>query len=689
MKLSNITLTKKKDMSISVKIISVISILVIAIMAAASAIVYYVTYNRMHEMNKQSMQIISSEIHENFNDLIKIQANEVTSASLNKDIIRIIADRNSTSRQLFQNSHTFDADKAIVEKNFLKFADDEKVVEHFFVADKSGLIMMDSNADYLNNDLNQYDFVQQAFKEGSAVSEIYVSSISSRPVVTFVQAVKDDNGNTIGLIGKSMFINYFSNRFDKLKFLNDGYSFIVDGSGNITYHPDKYYIGKKVEINEIKELMKNKNIFSKDTTNYFEYTQNGKIYEAYYTSVPKLKSLIVLTVEQKKIKENSGEIGILMCLIALVMAGIIIIVSNILIKNILKPMKKLIKNTEEISNGNLSIKNDIVYFDEIGTLTESFNRMTYSIKYLITEISDVINDLVSVNTIISSSQNLTVCSMESINDKSVGILKDTEQVNNTIIAAVASFNNILTKIDGIRLQSKDMMDKAQNIMEINNSGIESISELKKVNDEANTTLDNVNNSFSMLGDNLNEISNIVLGVTSISNRTNILSLNASIEAARAGKYGLGFKVVAEEMNDLSMNITEQMHKINEIIHNINLNMNSTKDSIVNINKVSSEQNDVVISTVHKFEEILSGALDIVSSIENIDKNICELTNETEYAGASMNEAKNITGNLKDVIMDVGKVVNDQFNETRQMDKLVAKLEGTTNELNDGIKKFII
>jgi methyl-accepting chemotaxis protein len=687
--IENKPMLKVSNMHIAMKIISIISIVVIIIMAAASGIINYFTYNKMHDLNKQSMQLVSSEIYENFNNLIKIQTDEIERISLDNDVVKVINDRNSTTRLDFQNNPMFSLDKDTVNKKFMSSMNDEKVVEHIFITDKSGLIIMDSNSDFLNYDFSQFEFKAKAFKDGSAMSAIYLSSVSSKPIVTFVQAVKDSNGNYIGLVGKSLFIDYFSNRFDNFKFLNDGYIFIVDGLGNITYHPNKYYIGKKIDIDEVKNIIKNNDVFQSISTNYFEDKQGGNIYESYYTSVPRLKSLIILTVDQKRIKESSNQIAVIVYISTLLMTIIIILISNITIKRILKPMSKLIKNTEEISKGNLSIKNDIINNDEIGYLTGSFNRMTKSVKSLITEIKDVVEELLAVNNVIKSSQNLMVCSMETITSNSLDISNDTEEVNKTLESCFNSFKNITERADGIKHQSQDMLKKAEIIMEINKTGIAAVSNLKEVNEEANLTLKSVNNSFENLGDNLDEIKNIVLAVTNISKQTHILSLNASIEAARAGEYGAGFKVVAQEIKKLSMSIVDQMDRITSIVLKINSNTSVTRDNIVSINKVSHHQNEVVLSTVQNFKEILKSTEDIVSFITSIDSNIYDLNNETDYVSESLNDVRRLTTDLGDSIAEVGKVVDNQYSETKNMDKLIGNLEHTSNELNASMGKFIM
>lgn len=675
------------SLSIPAKIILIVSILLVTIMVTANWTIYSITYNKMLSMNKDSMSLVLNEVHENFKNLITLQINDLEKLAINNDVEDIIKKRNNTSKIDFITG--FDDDRKLVNDMLKMFVDSSGTTEHVFVTGKDGLIIADSNNEFLNNDLNYYNFMQKSLKGSTEVSEVYTSAISSKAIVTFVKPIKDAQGNIIGTVGKSVFTDYFAQRFDKFKFLNTGYIFIIDGGKNIIYHPEKYYINKKLDIQKLNAIASDTKIFEDNTVGNVEYEKNKEKYTATYVSVPEIKSLVFLTDNEKDIKSSLNIIGWVNIIITFLMIIIIVPITYITIKKILNPMKKLIKNTKEISKGNLTIQNDVIAEDEIGALTISFNTMTESVKGLILEIKYVVDELLSVNNIIKSSQENAVTSMKMINDSSLEITENTEEVNNSMIWCFESFSNVCKKIESIAQKSGEMLIKANCIKDVNQIGMKSMINLKYISEKAIEETSNATQSFSNLQANLGNIKNIVRAVTGISNQTHILALNASIEAARAGEYGNGFNVVANQIKKLSDNIVNEMKKIDDIVISINDNVETTKNNILVVNDVSNSQFQVVNSTIDSYNDVLKSAEDIVVYINNINLSIESLNNENNSIVDMLNNVVKVTNVFNNSIKEVGQIVENQYEETKGMDELMSKFEKTANELNENVNKFVI
>src|SRR3970282_2255583 len=89
--------------------------------------------------------------------------------------------------------------------------------------------------------------------------------------VTFLEPIKDENSKVIGIAGKSVYTDYFSQRFDNFKFLEDGFLFVVDSSQNIIYHPDKHLINKKLDIPQLVSITKDNKNFEKSDMKELTY----------------------------------------------------------------------------------------------------------------------------------------------------------------------------------------------------------------------------------------------------------------------------------------------------------------------------------------------------------------------------------------------------------------------------------
>ena len=674
-----------KNISIPAKIISVVGVILVIFMAIENVIIYRVTYNKMVSTNKQNMKLVSNEVYENFKNLIKIQISDVEKNVLNDDIITVVKHRNNTSREGFKITYKDEIEK--ITNTIKVYAQNNNTDEHVFITDKDGVIIVDSNNEFLNTDLSQKDYAKKALNGETSVSSVYMSTVNSKPVVTFLQPIIDENSNTIGIAGKSVYTDYFSQRFDNFKFLEDGFLFVVDNSQNIIYHPDKHLINKKLDIPELVSITKDNKNFEKSDMKELTYKKGKDTFNAFYISIPELKSLVVLTVNENNIKSASDLLGNLIILMTAIMLIVMVPLCYIFIRRILRPMKVLVQNTVEVSKGNLAVVNEIKSNDEIGKLSRSFNSMTENIKSLVFDVKKVTEGLLHINEVTGATQQNILSGMEIITENTQLVSTDTDKLNRVINMSVNSFEAITKKVHNIKEQSTNMYLKAENIKNINNTNISTVTSLKHINKESTDKLNGVNMSFKELYTGLMGIKDIVDVVNNISKRTHILSLNASIEAASAGQYGAGFSVVAREIRNLSESIVEQMCKIQDIVSSVNNNMSKTETSIDEVNRVFNEQDSAINDTIISYQKALSSTDDIVSSIGNIDLSIDALNNENSSVINTLKEVNIICSEFTRSVSEISSVIENQYIETKNMDSLVQQLENSTNELREKINKF--
>jgi methyl-accepting chemotaxis protein len=674
-----------KNISIPTKIISVVALILVLFMAIENVIIYKVTYNKMVDTNKQNMKLVSNELYENFKNLIKIQISDIEKNALDDNIIGVVKHRNNTSREEFKITYKDEIEK--MTSTLKLYAQNNKNDEHVFITDKDGVIIADSNSEFLNTDLSQNDYTKQALGGTTSVSSVYISTVNFKPVVTFLQPIVDEKNNIIGIAGKSVYTDYFSQRYDNFKFLEDGFLFVVDSSQNIIYHPDKHLINKKLDIPELVSITKDNKSFEKSDMKELTYKKGEDTFSAFYISVPELKSLVVLTVNENNIRSASDLLGSLVILMTFIMIIVMVPLCYIFIRKILRPMKVLVENTVEISKGNLAVVNDIKSNDEIGKLSLSFNSMTENIKSLVFDVKKVTEELLHINMITGTAQQNIVSGMEIITENTQLVSRDTDKLNSVINVSVNSFEGISKKVQNIKDQSTDMYLKAETIRNINNVSMGTVTSLKYINKESSDKLNGVNTSFKELYTDIMGIKDIVNVVNSISKRTHILSLNASIEAASAGKYGVGFSVVAREIRNLSEGIVEQMSKIQGIVSSVNNNMSKTESSIDEVNRIFDEQYEVINDTIGNYQKALRSTEDIVSSIGKIDLSIETLNNENSIVIDTFKEVNTICAEFVSSVNEISSVIENQYIETKNMDSLVNQLENSTNELREKMNKF--
>lgn len=677
--------TKVKKDSIAFRIMITVSISIIVLMLAADIIIYCLTYNRIYDVSTANIGIVTSEMRNNFKSMMKVQISDAENMSKDLELQKIALEESKTSRQDVLNKEG--AEIELIKNKFKVGVMDKENTENVFFMGNDGITTICTNSDYDGYDNSHYDYIKQALKGKEAVSSVYISVITSKPVITFVSPVKDAAGNVIGAVGKTVFIDYFSKRFDNFKYMGKGYVYIVDSNNNIVYHPEKYYINKKNEINEVKNIILSKKFFSKENSYFTEYDFKDKTYIANIKSIPELKLGIILTDDKNEIKNVPKKLGIIISIIAFAGVLIVIPIIYIVIRRLFKPMKTLVENTNQIAEGNFNIKNEVVRFDEIGRLTESFNKMTSNIKQLVGNVKDVSNQIIDINDSVKDSQEVVVSEMQTINNDIKTVSRGTNDISENLDKGFEAFNNIKFKVEGIKLLSDGMINSAANIGKAHNDGIENVKELIEISNTSMKSMGDVQNSFEGLIKSIDDIKFIINIVNQISDETHMLAINASIESARLGISGSSFGVIAGEIRKLSSGIDIQMENVENIVDKIKVNVNEVGEKIQSVNVLCNKEIDITKNTSDNYENIYKLNNEITNSIMAINTNLEAVNDGNQIVGDKFDKINHSYGQFMILIDEIKNVINNQYSLINKVDGSLGSMNEVMEKLNAGINEF--
>ncbi|PJI06661.1 MULTISPECIES: methyl-accepting chemotaxis protein [Clostridium] len=673
----------KKEFSISYKISLIVVILIIFIMAAADGIIYYETYTNIYKLNMNNTKIVSSEIYNNFKSLMDVQNNELQNISKDSSVISL----GIVEAKIGRSGALLGSEAVNLKNKFKGDYTDKSDTENIFFTGADGITTVSSSDDYLGYDYSHFDYIKEALQGENSMSSVYISVMTSKPVITFVSPVKDENGNILGVVGKTIYVDYFSKRFDNFKYMGDGYVFIVDSNNKIVYHPQKYYINKESSVPQIKRIEEGKNFFSRKNYETINYTFNNKKYFAALTSIPEMKLVFVLSSSEKSLQSIPKEIGLIIIIIAILSIIIAIPLLIVIIKMIFKPMGRLIAATKEISKGNLNVKNEIESNDEVGKLSKAFGYMISSIRKLLMQIKHVSNELIEINSVVKNTQRSTVYGMENINKNMQIVSRDSLKIGEDLQNGFDTFEGISVKTQKIKEASGQMLLLSEDIKDFNSIGIESIKNLIDVSEFFRKSIKEVNESFKELQENTSSIKYIINLVTEVSKKTKILSLNASIEAARAGEAGKGFSVVASEIKKLSQNIEMQINNIDKILNNVNTKIVDTRVKMSSLNSDYKDQITAIKNTRVNYKNVFYLVEEINNNIKHIDESVNYVNSENQNIYHEFNEIGEFYGEFNTLIEEISKIMKEQYNYTKEVDSVIKNLDDTSCELESHISKF--
>ena len=471
----------------------------------------------------------------------------------------------------------------------------------------------------------------------------------------------------------------------KLEGMDSSYVYVVKNDGTMLYHPTKEKVGQPVENAVIKGVVQQLQDGKKPGTTVVEYDFNGTTKYSAYTILNNENILVLTADESEALAGITTVTGVAVGIIAIVVL-IAIIISFIMGRRLMRPLVKVSTIIEDVANGNIEADFSVVKEsnDEIGLIIEKMKELTQSLGSIVGKIRNS-SDTMSSNSYElndTSSQTLAANNeiskaVEDVAEGSTGMAASISKINENLLEMSNETKDINASVDEIKNQttavqdsSKIMNDKIKSMQDSSHKMDEGISAISKRIETVNTTVD--------------KVSNIVSVIEEISSETNLLSLNASIEAARAGDAGKGFAVVAQEIRVLSDNTNTELENIKQII-----------SSLVEECRYCVQASGTIVEDNAKQKEEIKAVLDEFGSLDEQIQKTAEKADEIEELVTAMIELNDDITKSSNSLTDVSAAnaaateeMNANIEELNAMMNGVSEMAGNMNDESDGVKEAL-
>lgn len=471
----------------------------------------------------------------------------------------------------------------------------------------------------------------------------------------------------------------------KLEGMDSAYMYVVKNDGTMLYHPTKEKVGQSVENAVIKGVVQQLQDGKKPETAVVEYDFNGTTKYSAYTILNNENILVLTADESEALAGITTVTGVAVGIIAIVVL-IAIIISFIMGRRLMRPLVKVSTIIEDVANGNIEADFSVVKEsnDEIGLIIEKMKELTQSLGSIVGKIRNS-SDTMSSNSYElndTSSQTLAANNeiskaVEDVAEGSTGMAASISKINENLLEMSNETKDINASVDEIKNQtvavqdsSKIMNDKIKSMQDSSHKMDEGISAISKRIETVNTTVD--------------KVSNIVSVIEEISSETNLLSLNASIEAARAGDAGKGFAVVAQEIRVLSDNTNTELENIKQII-----------SSLVEECRYCVQASGTIVEDNAKQKEEIKAVLDEFGSLDEQIQKTAEKADEIEELVTAMIELNDDITKSSNSLTDVSAAnaaateeMNANIEELNAMMHGVSEMAEHMNNESDGLKEAL-
>jgi methyl-accepting chemotaxis protein len=486
-----------------------------------------------------------------------------------------------------------------------------------YVGDKEGKFMTYPDAKMPEGyDPRARPWYKDALKSsGPTITEPYLDATTGNLVITVVDAVSKA-GQTLGVAGGDLGLQAIADSINALDFNGMGYAFLVSSEGKILVHPDKALVMKTLA-----------DVYPQDTprisSDISEVQVDGKdriVTFAPIKGLPSLNWYIGLSVDKDKAFLMLSEFRASALVATLIAVLIIIALLSMLIRLLMQPLRVMTGAMQDIAEGegDLTKRLTIQTQDEFGILGMAFNRFVERVHGSIREVSSATEQVNEVALRVVSASNSSMLNCDEQSSRTSSVAAAINQLG-------AAAQEIARNAAQASHQASDARGLAEDGQQVVDRTIQAMNTLSDMLSTSSVNIETLNSKTVNIGQILEVIS-------SISQQTNLLALNAAIEAARAGEAGRGFAVVADEVRNLAHRTQESAQQVQTMIEELQVGARESVSTMSQSQRHSLES----VEVANLAGERLNSVTQRIGEIDGMNQSVATATEEQTAVVESIN-----------------------------------------------------
>lgn len=522
--------------------------------------------------------------------------------------------------------------------------------------------------------------------------DIYTDQI----VITIAQPIYNNN-EIIAVTGATINLSKVISKINNLNKNSDdsNYLMLVDDNGYIVSHRNKKYIDKEISTNleDIKELGYH-NIYKdyvKGNKTAGKLKMNAGTSYCFVDKVGETGWSLIQVTDDSAITSIRKTAIIYVIAIVIVMTGICSIILMYLVRNIVCRLKTISKELEKISRGDIRSYNTFVNYsnDEIGDICGSINNVALSLKNMVGDISDSETTLTDNTAILSDNIENFNNGFTNILDASKSIKVSVENLESDIENVRGEVNELSSDIEFINKEIGVTSQDMQKTSDISKDSLIVINDLDIIEEKTNTQISEIEDIINNFKGSVKSIEDITSNISSISEQTELLALNASIEAVRAGEEGKGFMVVADEVKNLSLQTQVCVNEIKKLLKYL-IKENEKFDAIESeIQSLSEERMQINNNTKTAYRKIHDYVLENQNKVSNIQNQMSSIEGKKEFLEEIIEKLELLSKKVSGDIKGISETIDVQNNIIEDIKDINVSLQENKEKLSENVNKFNI
>ena len=708
----------KKATSIRFRLLRAITITIISIIGFICAVVGYELYKRntaqFNEFTAQQFFNIEKSINlliQKGENVVTMLASHPAVLSADETIYNYTIEAQKSGRIY---THTGKVEQElvtlfrVVEGSFTEFQD------VYMGTRWGGIATSWTGEDEPGYDPRQRSWYKQAVEANGniVITPVYIAT-DGTPVVAVAKAVKGGNGELLGCVGVDINLTDLTSFISSVRIGNTGYCMLVQDDGMILAN------AKHSELN-FKNLKEGGTAFSEiaqKKEGSVSITLDGKQRKAYIFPLPELGWKLIILVEQSEILSLFYALVRIMILIGLLMFVLYFTLAIIASRTLRRYFARLEAMFEKIAAGDLTDRIMVKRNDEIGRLMTHLNMATEHSHTMLTALKEEADKMMAIGSDLSSNMEETAAAVKEISSN-VAIVKEkalmqaagvtetaatTEQIQgklNLLVEEITTQSENITQSSALITKTAENMLRINKILSQNDGLIKDVYDQMKNGKDGVSTANNFVKRIAERSEALLEASQIIQNIAS---QTNLLAMNAAIEAAHAGESGKGFAVVADEIRKLAEESNMQGKQIGavikestEIIAQVSKAGMQAEKTFIDVYELISQisgKEDTIVDLMHEQEENGRRVLAAIETINRITKNVNSASVEMLEGGrqiaAEMQKLADTTRETTDSMTEIASGAEQIINAVEDVVSITTENKTSIMHLAQEVGKFKI
>lgn len=561
-------------------------------------------------------------------------------------------------------------------------------VENVYVADINSKVIASYVEPAIGKVLREGDRLTQlhdALKNGLYNAGIMTSGSTGQQILSLYYPIYD-NDKMIGFAGVAVYTQNLQAIFDEL---GQNMMLIDSASNAYIFNEDYDKIGGQVE--DAEELRILGKVQKTDVVND-EALIGGVRYRIGAKMIPGRTWVLLAYKPYAEVYELADRLHSIMLGINVVTFAFVLIVLIVITSFLLKDITKILNVCNVLRTLDLRNRENLKEYcgkSETGKISASVLELAESLAGVLSDVrqseTNLSNNVEAVKAYISNTEELTQKIVVSMSEISQGASDQAED----ILVAAEEVSKISDLIEENNVSLANLKDGSAEMELTSQNAIEILDSLSQMSETTEAAISLINEKMDMTNKATEEIAVATDLITNIASQTNLLAINASIEAARAGDSGRGFAVVAEEIKMLSDQSEQSASKIRDIISSLISTVEEANKAVKNVSDIITRQNKDIEDTEKAFSRVMS-------CVKKSEQQVEEISNKNDVLGEAKDTITELISNLSAIAQE-NAAMSCESNLSmedlgREMTSIMSEIDKTSQvaeELNANMGKFII